>query len=284
MSTQLSKDDLATATLAANDRARRVEQFPAQRHAEILRHLRSAGTASVQELSESLGASLSTVRRDLDALAAKGHVERTHGGASLPRAPGIAPEVESAVASHIAHREKVAIGALAASLIQPHQTVIFDSGTTVMEAAKAVATSAIPLRAVTNDLAIAQALGRQPAISVIVAGGTLRHGSQTLLGNPGPNFLSTLYADLAFVGAHAVTDDVLSDSSLELADMKRAMIASGKRSIILADSGKFGSPSSFAVCKLNAIDEIISDEGLTSAMRAELESYGVTLSLAAIDG
>ena len=257
----------------------RVEQFPAQRRAAILQHLRRIGTASVQQLADALGASLSTIRRDLDYLAEREYVERTHGGATIPLSHSAAPEVDSSISSHIAHPQKAAIGRHAATLVRPNQTVIFDSGTTVIEAARSLASDTIPLRAVTNDLDVARILGARADISVIVVGGTLRNGSQTLLGNPGAGFLGTLYADLAFLGTHAVTGDVLSDTSLELADMKRAMIASGKRSVVLADSSKFGPPSNFAICTLDAVDEIVCDTGLPEATLADLRSSNVSLSL-----
>lgn len=52
-----------------------------QRHAAILDYVRRLGGVSVGELSEFLGVSPATVRRDLQVLAVRGQLERVHGGA-----------------------------------------------------------------------------------------------------------------------------------------------------------------------------------------------------------
>ena len=160
-------DPAATAP-PAQARAPRVERIPAQRHAAILEHLKKTSAASVQELADVLGASASTVRRDLDFLMERNYLERTHGGASIKSTSAAAIEVESAISSHIHQQEKSRIGEVAATRVQPGQTVIFDSGTTVLQAARAVAQRNLPLTAITNDLAMAQILGGCPAIRVHV--------------------------------------------------------------------------------------------------------------------
>nr|WP_249139128.1 DeoR/GlpR family DNA-binding transcription regulator [Actibacterium sp. MT2.3-13A] len=274
-----NRRDAAEVTRPTPARAPRVERIPAQRHAAILEHLRETGAASVQELAEVLGASASTVRRDLDYLMEREYLERTHGGAAIKRGGSAGVEVESEISSHIQQHEKALIGAAAAMRVQPHQTVIFDSGTTVLQAARAVTQRGLPLTAITNDLGIAQILGGCAAIRVHVPGGTLRNGSPTLLGSQGETFFKGVHADLAFVGAHAVTGDLLTDSSLELADMKRAMIGAGQQVILLADSSKFGPPSIFDICTLARIAEVISDDGMTPDIRKDLRARGVALTL-----
>ena len=263
------------------DRSRtpRVERIPAQRHAAILEHLRTRGAASIPELTEAMAASPSTVRRDLDYLAERGYVERTHGGATLSTG---STEVDSSISSHIAQREKAAIGRLTVNWVRADMTIIFDSGTTVLEAARAIADSELPITAITNDLSIAQILGGKGNNQVIVPGGTLRPGSQTLLGNPGATFLRGIHVDLAFLGTHAITDNLLTDSSLDLADVKRAMIQAARQVVVLADSSKFGPTCNFDICTLSEIDEVISDDGLSEADRKTTESHGAKVSIAQV--
>ncbi|PWW00611.1 DeoR family transcriptional regulator [Hoeflea marina] len=257
----------------------RVDRIPPQRHAAILEHLRANGAASIQELTGALAASPSTVRRDLDYLAERGYVERTHGGATLSAS---STEVESSITSHIAQKEKAAIGRLAVSWVKANMTIIFDSGTTVLEAARAIADSNLPITAVTNDLGIAQILGSNGRNQVIVPGGTLRPGSQTLLGNPGAAFLRGIHVDLAFLGTHAITDNLLTDSSLDLAEVKRAMIEAARHVVVLADSNKFGPTCSFDICTLAEIDEVISDSRLSDMDRTATEAHGVKVSIARV--
>lgn len=257
----------------------RVERIPAQRHAAILEHLRVRGAASIPELTEAMAASPSTVRRDLDYLAERGYVERTHGGATLSAS---STEVESSITSHIAQKEKAAIGRLAVDWVKANMTIIFDSGTTVLEAARAISDSNLPITAITNDLGIAQILGGKGQNQVIVPGGTLRPGSQTLLGNPGAAFLRGIHVDMVFLGTHAITDNLLTDSSLNLADVKRAMIQAARHVVVLVDSSKFGPTCNFDICTLAEIDEIISDNGLSEIDRKATEAHGVKVSIAQV--
>src|SRR5574343_1718933 len=102
----------------------------AQRRQRIVDFLQRHGAVTTGQLEQALGASLSTLRRDLDGLAAEGVIDRTHGGALLRQQGYTAFEPDSVASSELSPREKRAIGAAAAATLQPHQSVIFDSGST----------------------------------------------------------------------------------------------------------------------------------------------------------
>lgn len=252
--------------------AARVALIPAQRHARILQVLQGVGAASVQELADETGASLSTLRRDLESLEEAGFVERSFGGARLRARAMATLEPGQAVASHIRHDEKAAIGRLAGREIEPHQAVLFDSSSTVLEAARTVAAREIPLTGITNDLAIAQALAGSAQVKVVVIGGVLRPGSATLHGMPGEHFLTGVSADVALIGAHAVTVDGLSEATLEITPIKTALLRAGRSVRVLADHTKFREPSVFRICGLDAVHEILTDaaaDAETCALLAE---------------
>jgi DeoR family transcriptional regulator of aga operon len=257
--------------------------IPAQRRSLVFELVRRRGVVSVQDLSEAVDASLSTIRRDLDWLARCGKVQRSHGGASIRAVPGTTFEPAHEVASRIAEREKAAIGRLAAERLRAHQSVIFDSGSTVFEAARQVARRGIPLTAVTNDLRIAGVLSESPSVELIVSGGTLRRGSYTLLGEPGLGFLGRLHVDVALMGIHAVSEAAFCDTSTEVAMAKRLMAAAGGRTIVLADAAKFGVVAFCDAFSLADVDEIITDEGLPPEVRRRLEAGGVAVSTAPVE-
>src|SRR3954447_16076468 len=54
-----------------------------QRQERILEVLRASGGVRVSDLTEQLQVSYMTIRRDLDALAERGLVEKVHGGATV---------------------------------------------------------------------------------------------------------------------------------------------------------------------------------------------------------
>lgn len=255
--------------------------LPAQRRQRIVDFLRVHGAVTLGQLEQALGASPSTLRRDLDSLAAEGIVDRTHGGALLrQQAPEYATfEPEPEAAAELSPREKAAIGQAAAEALLPRQSVIFDSGTTVLEAARAAVRRQIPLTAVTNDLVIAQVLGKSPLIQVHMLGGLLRPGSTTVIGQTLVEQAAALHADVLLMGAHAVTDSVISETSAELAGVKRALMKAANSTRLLVDSSKFRPRAFMQIATLDAVSEIVTDSGIAPADEERLRALELKLSV-----
>lgn len=263
---------------------RRSDTIPAQRRAILVEHVRARGAASIAVLADVAGTSPSTVRRDLEMLEKQGHLVRTHGGAAVPGLEGSVFEPDAEVAEQLAAAEKAAIGAAAAAMIVPGASVIFDSGSTVREAARAVAARRIALTAVTNDLGIGQILAAVDTVRVLVPGGAVRPGSLTLLGEPGLGFYGGIHADIAFVGAHAVADGWMSDTSLEVAAAKRAMVGAARRTVLLVDGSKFRPPAFCRIAPLSVADTVITDPSATRAALDALREAGVAVTVAEVAG
>lgn len=239
-----------------------------------------------------MGASVSTIRRDLDELARRGSVARTHGGAILTLSHRTTFEPEYKYASPMFKKEKTAIGRAAAEIIRQGQSVLFDSSSTVFHAACHAREQHRQITALTNDINIATALVNSPGIALKVLGGSIRPGSFTLLGEPGQSLLNRLHVDLCLLGIQAIrisghvqdgkssADGALSDTSLEVAAMKRQMVRAARRTIVLADSSKFGPPAFCDVCNLMRVDSIITDRGINPQQRAMLEETGIEIVVA----
>jgi DeoR family transcriptional regulator of aga operon len=260
--------------------------LPAQRHALILETLRDRGAASIQSLSARLSASASTVRRDLEYLTEQGYLERTHGGAVIRRPPVARFEPDESIAAETARAQKAAIGAEAALRVSDGQSVLFDASSTVRAAARRIVERGAALTAVTNDLRCAAILTGSARINTIVTGGAVRRGGAALIGDPGQAFLSQIQVDVAFIGVHTVSPPVFTETSIEVAAMKRRMIAAARRTIVLADATKFGPRSFCEICPIDAVDEIITDDGLTFDQRAELglDAAGCAVTCVPMDG
>jgi DeoR family transcriptional regulator of aga operon len=192
-------------------------------------------------------------------------------------------EPEQAVAARLAGPQKQAIGEKAAALLDAGESVILDSGSTVAAAAAALVERSIPITAVTNDLGIAQLLARSTHVRLVVAGGTVRPGTTTIIGEPGQEFFKSIHADVAFIGAHAITVEGLTETSLEVAAMKRALIAAARRIILLADSSKFQPPAFCRICSLERVHELITDDGADPAMLDDLRARGLEVTVVAGD-
>jgi DeoR family transcriptional regulator of aga operon len=233
-------------------------KIPAQRRAEIRALLKGRGAASIAELSAAIGVSASTVRRDLDRLSADGFVSRSHGGAVT----GESTTFESTFEDRCRHNsgEKERIGRRAAGLLKPGYSVIFDSSSTVLWAVEALKERPVPMTAVTNDIGLASVLAEIPEVDVLVPGGEIREGSLTLVGGRTRDFLEGLHADVAFVGIHAISGTLLTDTSLPIAEVKRAMIGASHRVVLLADHSKFGPPAFCEVARTGVAGDLFTDE------------------------
>ena len=233
----------------------------------------------MQELARTLGTSASTVHRDLDYLSENRYIERTRGGAHRAgHLLGTTFEPDYEIGRHTREREKACIGRAAAELIPRGASVYLDSSTTVLEVARALVSTRHEITAITNDVGIALHLATCESIRTVVSGGTIRPRSFTLFGEPGSTLLAGMHVDVALMGIHSLADGVLSDTSLEIVQGKRAIIKACKRCVLLADSSKFSAPRSFmTIASLADIDTLVTDEGLTNEHEQVVNEAGITL-------
>ncbi len=258
--------------------------LPALRQARIIELLRRDGAAGLTEMSRTLGVSVSTLRRDVDALCEQGHLERTRGGALLNNRLRAGAELRRDIASELEGEAKQAIGRLAAGLIRPGMTVIFDSGSTTAAAARAACDDGTGFTAVTNDIAIAALLAEAPQVRLLVSGGELRPGSRTLMGADALESMRRLRADLAFIGAHAVSESEMSDTSIELAQLKRTILGAADRPVLLADSSKIFSRTFCSIGPLRRLARLVTDDRLGPDRLAVLQQSVARVDLAALPG
>ncbi len=264
---------------AGNITSLTVPLLPAQRRQLIIDFLHRHGAVTLQQMSSALRVSISTLRRDLDSLSDEGVVDRTHGGALLRHQHYSTFEPAFSAALELSPQEKSLIGMAAAESLQPGQSVIFDSGSTVMEAAKAVVARGIEILAVTNDIQIAQILGASPSVRVHVLGGQLREGSNTLVGEEVLAGIRSIRADVLFFGAHAVTEGFVSETTPEVAAVKRAFMQSATSRRLLMDSSKFRPRVFMTVCEVADLEEIITDDGVPRDEAERIRGAGTKLTI-----
>ena len=259
--------------------SKRVEIMPAKRRAMILERLKKDGAASILDLSEQIGASGSTIRRDLEHLTEGGYLQRTHGGALFVPTMQATFERESSLNAELQHPQKLAIGLAAAQRLNPRESVIFDSSSTVMEAVRCAVERQLSLTVVTNSLDIAAVGSSCPTWRIIMPGGSMRSGSKMLVGEPGESFLKSVHADVCLIGSYAITGRFLTDATLEVASLKRAMIHSARRTILLVDSSKFQAPAFCTFCDISDISEVITDDGISAEHLSALKSFNVMVTV-----
>ncbi len=238
-----------------------------ERLERIVQMLSLRGGLRTVDLADALNVSTATIRRDLDELAARGIVDRTHGGAVLGHG-GTGREAPYEEKAQRMQPEKARIAERAASLVTDGATIVLDSGTTVLELARRLAGR--PITAIALDLPSASALSAEEGVEVWTPGGHVRNGLFSLVGPWTEQTLRSLSVDLFFMGADAVDHEGVSNSTVEEAQVKRLALASARTSVLLVDSTKFGRRSFVRVCPLDSVATVITDAGARDAL-AEVE-------------
>ncbi len=263
-----------------------------ERQHRVLEILRERKVAELEDLARELNVSVSTIRRDVDALVRNGFADRTHGGAVIrsetPAAatgnpaipslslagsaitttgePGPGTVLSDRMSQHV--DSKLAIGRYAASQVQPHMTLLLDGGSTVIYAARQII--ARPLQIVTNSLSIANLFSDDDQIELLLLGGTLYPRTGVTVGPITTGCLADLYADLAIFSLAGIHDDAAFNINLPMAQVEQLMIRQAARSLMLMDATKFGRRSLVRVCGLNEVDQIVTDEAISEIWRSSI--------------
>ncbi len=247
--------------------------LPAERLDRIRQILLSQGAVRVAALSRELDVSEVTIRSDLARLEQEGFARRTHGGAVLAR--GTRFERPFAEQEARFREEKQRIGAAAAALIEDGDTIILDVGTTTTEIARHLP-PVTNLVVVTSALNIALELERHPGVTVVVTGGTLRPMQHSLVNPLATILLAQINADKLFLGCNGVSADKgITNSNLQEAEVKRAMIAAAKRVIVVADSSKIGAVAAAHVAPISVVHQLITDDHADEAEVERLRQRGI---------
>ncbi len=247
-----------------------------ERQARIEEHLNRVEFASLDELSELVDASPSTVRRDLQVLEGRGTIRRTHGGARLvnPRSDEFVFTARDAQQLE----EKEQIGRACAGLIQPNQSLILDAGTTVFHVARHLEPKTPQI--ITNSLPVANLFAAHPRVEVLLSGGVIYPRIGVLVGPLAVETFSRMHADVAIMSSGGITLDGVTNSHGLLIDIQRAMIAAAGRVILCLDHTKFGRRSVSFLCPLDDIDVIVTDRKAPAGMLDDLRARGIEVVVA----
>lgn len=230
-----------------------------ERQERVLELLRQRKTSPLEELARELDVSASTIRRDLDALEARGLVERTHGGVIYRGEHEDEIQHSIALAERMKEHveEKKEIARFAATLVSSQMTILLDGGSTVIYTARQI--EARPLQVVTNSLGIANIFADDDGVELVLIGGTLYPRSGVLVGPIATGCVVDLHADLLLFSLAGIYENAGFNQNLEMAQVEQVMLQQAARSVLLMDSSKFGRKSLTRVCGLDEVDQIVTD-------------------------
>ena len=244
-----------------------------ERKSLILDTLRRDGRVIAKRLSQELGLSEDTIRRDLRELAADGRLHRVHGGA-LPASPAVAT---FAARQALGSAAKVAIGRAAGRMIRPGQVVFLDGGTTAVQLARHLPLD-LEATLVTHSPSIAVELVAHPAIEVELVGGHLFKHSVVATGASAAEAIGRVRADIFFMGVTGVHPETgLTTGNAEEAAIKRLISRQAAETIVLASREKLGAASAYTIAPLTGISGLVVEAGLAEEVLAPFRELAIDI-------
>jgi DeoR/GlpR family transcriptional regulator of sugar metabolism len=251
--------------------------FLEERRQQILKHVNQAGRVSVAELSQWLGVSEVTIRSDLQALAERNLIIRTHGGA-IPASGGVY-ELALARRQQQQVEEKSRIGEVAAAMIDDGDAVFIDSSSTALAIVPHVQRHR-QLTIITNSLVVAQEMRGATGVTVVMPGGTLQPDTASLIGIDGLEVLQKFNIQKGFFGAHGLSlPEGLTDVSADEAEVKRRLVARCRQAVAVLDATKWGQIGLASFAQLEEIDTIITDLNAPAGMVEQVRALGMEIIL-----
>ena len=247
-------------------------EFPVVRRSAIVERLNNEGVVRTLDLAKDLHVSVETIRRDLAELEREGVLERIHGGATLA-SQRLREEPSFRVRTQVSEPAKASIAKRAVDLIPDGATVMVDVRTTALSMAAALPDTFRGI-VVTNSLPAANELARHPHIELLVTGGRVRSEDLAISGSHAMDLLSSIRADIAFIGSGGVSVSGITDFHLDEVATRRIMINNSVKTYVLADSSKHNCVAPFHVSDWEDVTGMITDNEPPLGLRAAMEEAG----------
>lgn len=224
---------------------------------QLVAYVQARGSVTVEQLAETLGVTLQTVRRDVQRLADDGLLARFHGGVRVP----------NSTTENIAHMQRENLNAQGKSRIARHVaaavpndcSLILNIGTTT-EAVSRALMGHTGLRVITNNLNVASILSGNAKCEVIVVGGVVRGHDRGIVGEAAADFIRQFKVDIAVMGISGIeSDGTLRDYDYREVKVSQSIIAHAREVWMAADYSKFNRPAMVEVAKLTQIDRLFTD-------------------------
>jgi len=244
-----------------------------EREKKILDILMEGNNPSVNEISDMLEVSKVTIRSDFSSLEEKGLIVRTRGGAFPAFHPEILESQKHAV------EEKHRIAKAAAHMIKDGDTVMINDGTT---------SSLIPkyllgkrdIHIVTNSTLIFSYARINPSLHLTLVGGSFQASSEALVGPITLEDLQNFHVKYAFVGTSGFSLETgLTTHLVDGAEVIKKMNTQAQKTIMVADSSKYGKNGFVKILSLDHLDSIICDDGLEQSIVKRIREQGTEITL-----
>lgn len=228
----------------------------ATRHDDILDLLRAEGAVDVDALARRFDVSSQTIRQDLRALADRGLVTRTHGGARRVETVSNREYAERRRQNAAAKRR---MAQRAARLIPDECSVALNIGTSTEQVARALSGHR-GLVVLTNNINIVTLMMGGACRELILVGGVVRQSDGAIVGEDAVAFIARYKVDVAVIGASALdADGAVLDYDAREVHVARAILMNARRRILVCDHTKFQRTAPVRICDVADLDHVVTD-------------------------
>lgn len=249
-----------------------------ERIIDLLQVIHHQGKVTLDFICERYGISSDSARRDLLKLTQKPGILRIRGGALLQqeKTPGL-PYVERTGQNSV----KARLARYAASLIQPNDVILLDTGTTVAGMAQHIQVAAC---VITNSIDILAELSHQPTVRKVMLGGEFDPFNRAIYTRESLQQLTAYQADKAFIGVPGLSDMGLSCEKEMEAAFKLAITRQAAYRFFVCEHSKFNQRFLYQSCNWSDVDALITDQMPPENLLKWLEQYEIALHLVEDEG
>lgn len=248
-----------------------------ERQERIRERVIADGFVRIEQLAEDFSVTLMTIHRDLDVLQQQGWLRKVRGGATAQPSPLFHGDIRYRMQAMGDAKDELARTAI--KLIGNGQSVMMDESTTVLHLAKLLPSHG-PVTVITHFLQIIKQLGEEPGIDVIGLGGVYYPAYDAFLGLLTAEAIRSLRSDILFMSTTAITEGFCYHQSQETIMVKRALMDSTARRVLLVDHSKFSKRGLFQLAPLTDFDLVLVDSRTSPDALAELHDLGVHVHIA----
>ena len=242
----------------------------------ILQQLQLQGIVKISDLTELLGVSVDTVRRDLKTMEQNNLVRCVRGGACLPDSLA---SISGFSGRQIGNEGlKRAAARKAAAYVKTGSVIALNSGTTNTILAQEMMGINLPFTVVTNNFAAANVLMKHPSIRLIFIGGQTDYLEQSTFGPSCLSQFEAFFPDLAFLSINAVNyKDGFTDFRLNEIPVIQCLVEQARQRIAVMDSSKLGKCSKRQVLTPEQVDYLVMDSRVLPEVREKYEKKGIAI-------
>lgn len=244
------------------------------RQEKIIEILTQKRKVEVNTLSEELGVSKVTIRKDLNNLEEQGLLKHAHGFAVLSD-----PE-DLKIRLTCNHNTKVRIAKEAAKMVEDGDTIMIESGSACALFAEELGKSGKRVTIITISCFIAKYVSDYPNLQVFLTGGQYQANSEVLVGSIAKKLLQNFHVKYLFVGTDGFsTVNGFYNNDISRAEIGETMAEQADDLIVLTDSSKFGHESLIHQFDFDRVTKVITDKNIPNNAKTAIKNHGVQLKL-----